>query len=244
MTCVALVTGGSRGIGAAIVRRLAEEGYDIAFNHLGDAAGVRETAAVVGRLGRRCFVRETDVARFAEAEAMVAATLEELGRLDVCVCNAGTTADRVVWKMAEEEWDRVLAVNLKGVFGYVRAAGRRFREQRGGRIVVVASINGLRGKFGQANYAASKGGAIALAKTAARELGRYGVTVNAVAPGMVRTELTRTLPDELVARAVEESALGRIAEPDDVAALVAFLCSKGARAITGQCISVDAGQYI
>jgi 3-oxoacyl-[acyl-carrier protein] reductase len=146
--------------------------------------------------------------------------------------------------MTEEAWDDVLAVNLKGCFTFCRAAAPVFREQRHGKIVTIASINGLRGKFGQANYAASKAGVIALTKTLARELGGRNVNVNCVAPGLVRTEMTSALPVEAVEHAVAESALGRAAEPEDVARVVAFLCAEAARHVTGEVIKVDGGQYI
>jgi 3-oxoacyl-[acyl-carrier protein] reductase len=145
--------------------------------------------------------------------------------------------------MTEEAWDDVLAVNLKGCFAFCRAVAPVFREQRHGKIVTIASINGMRGKFGQANYAASKAGVIALTKTLARELGARHVNVNCVAPGLVRTEMTSALPDEAVDRAIAESALGRAAEPEDVARVVAFLCSEAARHVTGEVIKVDGGQY-
>lgn len=233
---VALVTGGSRGIGATIARTLRGEGCRVAIVHAGDG----ERAAQVGA----DLAIDSDVSRFAEAEETVRRVAADLGRLDVLVCCAGITRDRVSWKMSEEEWDRVLDVNLKGCFHYCRAAAPRFKEQGSGRIVNIASINGLRGKFGQANYAASKGGMIALTKTLAKELGRYGVTANAVAPGMVETEMTKDLPEEFQAEARKEAVLGRIAGAQDVADLVAFLCSDRAASITGECIRVDAGQYI
>jgi 3-oxoacyl-[acyl-carrier protein] reductase len=237
------VTGGSRGIGAAIARALAAEGCDVALTHLGDGAAAEAVTASIRAAGRRADVAETDVADFAAAERLVDRLVRDLGRLDVCVCNAGITRDRVVWKMTEEEWDRVLAVNLKGCFNYNRAAARVFKEQGSGRIVNIASINGLRGKFGQANYAASKGGIVALTKTVARDLGRYQVTANAVAPGMVRTEMTKDLPEDFTKQALAESLLGRLADPEDVANLVVFLCSDRARHITGHCLQVDGGQY-
>jgi 3-oxoacyl-[acyl-carrier protein] reductase len=167
-----------------------------------------------------------------------------LGRLDILVCNAGITRDAVVWKMSEEAWDQVLDVNLKGCFTFCRAAAPVFRAQRSGRIVTISSINGLRGKVGQANYAASKAGMVALTKTLARELGPSGVTVNCVAPGLVATEMMASLPTEVLDRALKESALGRIAQPEDVAQVVAFLCSDRARHVTGEVIKVDGGQYI
>ena len=185
-----------------------------------------------------------DVSSVAAAAECVATTVRDLGRLDVLVCNAGITRDAVIWKMTEEAWDAVLDVNLKGCFTYCRAAAPVLRGQKRGRIVTIASINGLRGKFGQSNYAASKAGVMALTKSLARELGAFGVTVNCVAPGFIRSDMTDRLPADVVSGAVTESALGRLGEPEDVARTVAFLCSEGARHITGEVIKVDGGQYI
>jgi 3-oxoacyl-[acyl-carrier protein] reductase len=240
----ALVTGGSSGIGAAIALELAREGCDLAFTHVGDAGEAGTTEASLRALGRRAVVEECDARDFAAAERFVARAREELGGLEILVCNAGITSDAVVWKMDEEQWDEVLAVNLKGCFNYCRAAAPLFRAQRRGKIVNISSINGLRGKFGQTNYAASKGGMIALTKSLARELGRFDVNVNAVAPGMVATRMMRLLPGEFHLAAEEEAVLGRIARPEEVADVVAFLCSDRARHITGEVVRVDGGQYI
>jgi 3-oxoacyl-[acyl-carrier protein] reductase len=225
---VALVTGAGRGIGAAVARELAREGCDVALVDLGTFAGAEAV----------------DVTDLAAADTAVAATVHALGRLDILVCNAGITRDAVVWKMSEEAWDQVLDVNLKGCFTFCRAAAPVFRAQRSGRIVTLSSINGLRGKVGQANYAASKAGIVALTKTLARELGPSGVTANCVAPGLVATEMTVTLPTEVLDRALKESALGRVAQPEDVAQVVTFLCSDRARHVTGEVVKVDGGQYI
>lgn len=241
---VALVTGAGRGIGAAIAVALAREGADVALVDLRAADGAAEVAGEIEALDRRALVIEADVRDFAAAEAAVEQTRSALGRLDVLVCNAGITRDGVSWKMGEDAWDDVLAVNLKGYFNYCRAAAGAFKAQGAGRIVTIASINGLRGKFGQANYAAAKGGGIALAKTLARELGRYGVTVNVVAPGMVETEMARQLPVEVLEKAAAETVVGRLASPQDVADAVVFLCSARARHITGEVLKVDGGQYI
>jgi len=240
----ALVTGAGRGIGAAIAKALAHEGCDVALvdRVVDDAA--RDVAKAVESAGRRSLAIAADVRDFAAAEAAVARTVETFGRLDILVGNAGIAADAMSWKMSEQQWDDVLDVNLKGCFAYARAAAPVLRERRGGRIVFIASINGLRGKAGQANYAASKAGVVALGKTLARELGRAGVTVNVVAPGMVRTPLTEALPVEVLQRAVDEAALGRIATPEDIADAVVFLCSDRARHVTGAVIRVDGGQNI
>ncbi len=241
---VALVTGGSRGIGSSIAFALAREGCHVAFSHWEDPEGAQETVFGVEGLGRKCLAFESDVAAFGEATQNVARVLRELGRLDILVCNAGLASDRTVWNMSEAQWDRVLDVNLKGCFNYIHAVAPHFREKQAGKIVNIASINGLRGKFGQSNYAASKGGMIALTKTVARELGPSQVNVNAIAPGMVDTVMAGALPPEVRLAAETESVFGRIADPADVAHLVVFLCSERARHITGEVIRVDGGQYI
>jgi 3-oxoacyl-[acyl-carrier protein] reductase len=241
---VAIVTGGRSGIGAAIALALAREGCDVAVVDRVKDDRARETARGIEAAGRRARLLEADVRDFAAAEGVVAKVVGGFGGLDIVVGNAGTTADAMSWKMTEEQWDTVLDVNLKGCFAYARAAAPVLRERHGGRIVFIASINGLRGKAGQANYAASKAGVIALGKTLARELGRSNVTVNVVAPGMVRTGMTEALPGEVVQRAVDETVLGRIATPDDIADAVVFLCSERARHVTGAVLRVDGGQGI
>ena len=239
--CSALVTGGASGIGAAVAEALAREGCDVAIV---DRAAATETLEAVKRAGRRAIAIAADVRDSDAAERAVTRVVEEFGRLDILVCNAGITADAALANMTEQQWNDVIDVNLKGCFNYTRAAARVFRGQNRGRIVNLSSINGMRGKFGQANYAASKAGVVALGKTAARELGRFNVNVNTVAPGMVRTALTRALPPETLERARSETVLGRLAEPEDVANAVVFLCSDRARHITGEVIQVDGGQYM
>ena len=239
----ALVTGGGSGIGAAIALELAGEGCDVAVvDRDGDAAIAM--ARRIEALGRRGLARAADVSDFALAQTVVAEIADEFGRLDILVCSAGITDDALSWKMEERQWDRVLDVNLKGAFAYARAAGAVMKSARGGRIVNIASINGLRGKFGQANYAASKGGLVALSKTLARELGKFGVTVNVVAPGMVRTAMANKLPAGVIEKALDETVTGTLAEPADCAAAVTFLCSARARHMTGQVLKVDGGQYL
>jgi 3-oxoacyl-[acyl-carrier protein] reductase len=240
---VAIVTGGASGIGAAIVAALAREGCDVAIVDRNTSAAA-DAARAVEAAGRRVAVHEADVREFERAAAVVRDVAATFGRLDVLVCCAGITDDALSWRMRESQWDDVLAVNLKGCFNYTRAAGAWFKDHRGGRIVNIASINGLRGKFGQANYAASKGGMVALSKTLARELGKFGVTVNVVAPGMVGTAMAGALPADVVEKAIDETATGRLAEPEDCAAVVAFLCSDAARHVTGQVVKVDGGQYL
>jgi 3-oxoacyl-[acyl-carrier protein] reductase len=240
----ALVTGGSRGIGAAVTVELARLGCDVAFTYRSRAAEAKAIAGRVEEAGRRALALQADVADFAQTDTTVAAVLESLGGLDILVCNAGITWDGVLWKMSEKQWDTVIDTNLKGYFNYNRAAAGIFKEQRSGKIVNISSINGLRGKFAQCNYSASKAGNIALTKALAKELGKFNVNVNAVAPGMVMTEMAETIPPEYLNAAVKETALGRIATTEDVAHVVAFLCSDLARHVTGVVVKVDGGQYI
>lgn len=225
----ALVTGGARGIGRAICAALAGAGARVAVFDRDLPADLPWPAQAV------------DVADAASVAAGLAALPEPPLLL---VNNAGITRDRSIAKMSDEEWRAVLDVNLTGAFNVLRACVPAMVAAGHGRIVNITSINGLRGKFGQANYTAAKAGLIGLTKTAARELGPKGITVNAVAPGMVLTDMARALPAEIVERARAETVLGRLAEPEDIAAAVLFLLSDAARAITGEVLRVDAGQYL
>lgn len=231
---VVLVTGGGQGIGRTAVDNFA-------------AAGARVISVDVkpqGDLPAGCRGYELDVSNFNAVADCVNDVIREEGTIDVLVNNAGITRDTTIWKMAEEEWDAVLSVNVKGAFNFIRHVAPHFREKKSGRIVNVSSINGMRGKFGQANYTASKAAIIGLTKTVARELGRYGVTANVVAPGLVETPMTMALPPEVLEKARAETVLNRFAEPDDVVHAIMFLCSELARHITGEVIKVDGGQYI
>jgi len=241
---VALVTGGAGGIGSAIVRALARDGAAVAVVDRPGEAAAEALAAEVEASGGRAVALAADVADLARAEAVVRETVERLGGLHVLVACAGIARDRVLWRMSEAEWDEVLDTDLKGAFAYLRAAAPHLRRQRYGRVVLISSINGLRGKVGQANYAAAKAGLIGLGKTAARELGRDGITVNVVCPGLIETPMIRSMPREALERSVAETVLGRPGQPEDVAELVAFLASDRARHITGEVIRVDGGQYI
>ena len=178
------------------------------------------------------------------AQAMVDTVVKEFGRVDILVNNAGVNRDAVIWKMTEEQWDEALAINLKGYFNYIRAVAPLFKDQGSGKIVNVTSINGIRGKFGQSNYTAAKAGIIGLTKTVARELARFNVNCNAVAPGLIETEMMKTAPEEVKQKALAEIVLGRLGTPEEVAWLVSFLCTEKARHITGEVIKVDGGQYI
>lgn len=241
---VAIVTGGTRGIGAEIVRTLARQGADVALNYRKSAAEAEAMVKELEGLGRRAIAVQADVASFADAQRMVDEVVAKLGGLHILVTNAGMNWDGVVWKMTEEQFDRVIEVDLKGTFNYLRAAAPVFKGQNWGRFLSITSINGLRGKFGQTNYSAAKAGAIGLTKAAAKDLGKFGVTCNSVAPGFILTEMGESMPAEFRQTAIDESAVKRAGAPEDVAWLVAFLASECGRHITGEVIKVDGGQYI
>lgn len=241
---VALVTGGSQGIGAAVCRELARQGCDVALTYVGAEGQADPVLRDVTGLGRRGFAMVADASKTDQTEAAVARVLADLGGLDILVCNAGITRDGTIWNLTDQAWDDVIAVNLRGYFTFARAAARHFKDRKRGRIVNITSINGQRGKFGQSNYAAAKGGVNTLTRTLARELGRFGTTVNAVAPGMVETEMAASLAPEFRDKAINETVLGRLAAPEDIAHMVAFLASDYARHVTGQVINVDGGQLI
>jgi 3-oxoacyl-[acyl-carrier protein] reductase len=241
---VAIVTGGTRGIGRAIALDLAASGADVALNYRKSASLAAELADTIRGMGRRALAVQADVSSFDDAQATVQAVLDDFGRLDILVNNAGMNWDGVVWKMTEEQWDRVIEVDLKGTFNYTRAITPAFRGQGSGKIVNITSINGLRGKFGQTNYSAAKAGVIGFTKACARDLGRYSINVNAVAPGLIETEMVKEAPEKVREMALAEIVLGRLGLPEEVAYVVTFLCTEKARHITGQVIQVDGGQYI
>jgi len=241
---VAIVTGGTRGIGAEIVRTLAKQGCDVALNYRKSADEAKEMVAELEAMGRKAIAVQADVSSFEDAQRMVEETVEKLGGLHILITNAGMNWDGVIWKMTEEQWDRVIDVDLKGTFNYLRAAAPIFKGQNWGRFITVTSINGLRGKFGQTNYSAAKAGAIGLTKAAAKDLGKFGVTSNSVAPGFILTEMGESMPAEFKEIAINETAVKRAGLPEDIAWLVTFLASECGRHITGEVIKVDGGQYI
>jgi 3-oxoacyl-[acyl-carrier protein] reductase len=243
---VAVVTGGSRGIGRATVERLAGAGANVVINYVRDERAAQETAAAAERLGARALVRQADVSRVAEAEGLIRGALEQFGRVDVLVCNAGLWEGAAVEDLSEELWDRVLDVNLKGTWAVCRAAVPVMRRARWGRIVIVSSTAGQRGESRVSNYAAAKGGQISFTKSLAAELAADGINVNAVAPGWVETEMTgRVLGDPSARTAIEETIpLGRVARAEDVALPILFLCSEWARHITGEVLNINGGSVL
>jgi len=239
----AVVTGSGRGIGRSIALALARHGADVAVLDM-DEAGAGETAGIIEQTGRKSLALAVDVSRLSEVEEAINKILDLLGSIDIVVNNAGITRDNLLIRMKEDEWDSVIAVNLKGSFNLSKAVARSMMKQRSGCIVNIASIIGMMGNTGQANYAASKGGLIALTKSLAKEMAPRGIRVNAVAPGFIATEMTNKIPEKLREEMVRSIPLGRMGETDDVAAVVSFLTSPAAGYITGQVIVVDGGMYI
>ncbi len=240
----ALVTGASRGIGREIALELARQGANVAVNYAGNEAKARETVEEIEKMGRKAFAVKADVSSADEVSEMVKKTIAEFGRLDILVNNAGITKDNLLMRMKEEEWDAVIDTNLKGVFLCTKAVTRQMMKQRKGRIINIASIVGVSGNAGQANYVAAKAGVIGLTKTTARELASRGITVNAVAPGFISTDMTDQLSEEIKAGMLKQIPLGRFGEPGDVAKMVAFLASDDADYITGQTIHIDGGMVM
>lgn len=237
-----MVTGASRGIGRAIAEDLAANGATLVINYKNNAAAAEEVVDVIKRGGGSAVAVQADVSDFAASKNLIQTTLDAYGQIDVLVNNAGTTRDTLLLMMKEEQWDDVLNTNLKSVFNCCKAAARPMVKRRqGGRIINIASVSGIVGQPGQANYAASKAGIIGFSKSLAKELGSRNITVNVVAPGFVLTDLTADLPEELVQKAIEHIPLGRWGEAKEVAGVVTFLASDKASYITGEVIQVDGG---
>ncbi|AEG15830.1 3-oxoacyl-[acyl-carrier-protein] reductase [Desulfofundulus sp. TPOSR] len=237
----AVVTGASRGIGRAVALALARAGADVVVNFNGQAAAAEEVAARIREMGRQAVTCQADVSVPSEAVKLVNVAAEQLGALHILVNNAGITRDNLVMRLADEDWDRVLDVNLKGAFNTIKAASRLMMKARWGRIINISSVVGITGNAGQANYAASKAGLIGLTKAVAKELGSRNITVNAVAPGFILTDMTGSLSGAVREKMLSRVALGRFGQPEEVAAAVVFLASDAAGYITGQTIVVDGG---
>jgi 3-oxoacyl-[acyl-carrier protein] reductase len=237
----ALVTGGSRGIGRAIVTRLATQGADVAFTYKGNAEAAAEVVAAVAGLGRMGLAIQGDASQPDTADAVVKEVLEAFTKIDILVNNAGVTRDDLIMRMSVDAWREVLETNLFGSFYMTKAVTRPMLKAKAGRIINITSVSGQAGQMGQANYSSAKAGLIGLTKATARELASRGITANAVAPGFVDTELTRDLPDALKEQLRAATPLGRFGETTEIAAAVAFLASDEAAFITGQVLAVDGG---
>ena len=241
---VALVTGSARGIGRAIAETFSAEGAAVVVNDVGSDAGARETLSALTASGGKGMVEMFDVGDPAQVDAGVKRILDTQGRIDILVNNAGITRDNLLMRMSEEEFDAVLRVNLKGTWLLTRAVTRQMMKQRYGRIVNLSSVVGMMGNAGQSNYAAAKAGIIGFTKSMARELAPRNITVNAIAPGFIRTAMTEGLPEAVQKGFLAQIPLGRFAEPKEVAELALFLASDAASYITGQVVGINGGMYM
>ncbi|HJV16912.1 MAG TPA: 3-oxoacyl-[acyl-carrier-protein] reductase [Bacillales bacterium] len=241
---VALVTGASRGIGREIALELASQGANVAVNFAGNEAKANEVVDKIKALGRDAFAIKCDVSKTEEVSQMVKETIERFGSLDILVNNAGITRDNLLMRMKDEEWDDVININLKGVFLCTKAVTRQMMKQRNGRIINIASIVGVSGNPGQANYVAAKAGVIGLTKTAAKELAARNITVNAIAPGFITTDMTDKLTEEIKIEMLKQIPLARFGEPKDIAKAAAFLASTDSAYMTGQTLHIDGGMVM
>lgn len=241
---VSLVTGASRGIGRAIALALAEAGSDVVVNYAGRAEAANEVVAAIEAMGRRAMKVQANVGQADEAKAMVEQVISQFGKIDILVNNAGITRDNLLMRMKEEEFDQVIETNLKGVFNCLQAVTRPMMKQRYGRVINISSVVGVLGNPGQANYVAAKAGVIGLTKSAARELASRGITVNAIAPGFIETEMTDQLPETTREQLMAQIPLARLGKPEDIARAVLFLASEDAAYMTGQTLHIDGGMVM
>lgn len=238
---IALVTGASRGIGREIALALAKEGAFVAVNYNGSKEKADEVINEIASFGGNAKAYQCNVSDFEEAAVLISEIVKEQGRIDILVNNAGITKDNLLMKMKEEEFDQVIQINLKGTFNCMKHISRQMLKQKAGKIINISSVSGVLGNAGQANYSASKAGVIGLTKSAARELASRGITVNAIAPGFINTDMTQVLSDMVKEQAVGQIPLKRFGEVEDISNVVCFLASDKANYITGQVISVDGG---
>ena len=241
---VALITGASRGIGRATALELAKAGAKIVINYAGNAAAAQEVLKAIQDLGGQAIAVQANIAVAAEVDELIEKTVAAFGSIDILVNNAGITRDTLLMRMKEADWDAVLDTNLKGVFLCTKAVAKLMMKQRSGKIINMTSVVGLTGNAGQANYAAAKAGVVGFTKSMAKELGSRGITVNAVAPGFIATDMTEVLPDSVKEQMTTTIPLGRPGTPSDVAKAVLFLCSDAADYITGQTLNVDGGMVM
>ncbi len=241
---VALVTGGSRGIGRAIALTLAENGAKVAINYAGREDAANEVVSEIKKNGGEAFAIKANVGRSDEVKEMVDQVIDTFGALHILVNNAGITRDNLIMRMKESDWDDVLDTNLKGVFNCIKAVTRQMMRQRDGRIINISSIVGVSGNPGQANYVAAKAGVIGLTKTTAKELASRNITVNAIAPGFIETEMTEQLDDKVKEEMLKQIPLAKLGQPEDIAHFVAFLASDKSQYMTGQTLHIDGGMVM
>jgi len=241
---VAVVTGSSRGIGRAIATKLAKRGISVVINNDKDPQEGLMVMNEIKNIGQDGIYIQADVSDLTQVEKMIEKVVNEFGRIDILINNAGITRDGFLENMDRDDWNSVLSVNLTGTFNCTKSVTKYMKKQGGGKIVNISSISAETGNIGQSNYSAAKGGIISFTKTVAKEYAKYGITVNAVAPGFIKTKMLETVPEKVMQKIIGQIPLGRLGEPDDVAAVVCFLVSNDATYITGQLINVNGGIYM
>lgn len=241
---VTIVTGASRGIGRSVAIEMAKLGAKVVINYAGNEAAAEEVKNIIVAAGGQAIVVKADVGNVEAVDAMVKETINTFGKIDILVNNAGITRDNLLMRMKEEDWDAVMNINLKGVFVCTKAVSRIMMKQKSGKIINMTSVVGVMGNAGQANYSAAKAGVIGFTKSMAKELASRGITVNAIAPGFINTDMTAVLSEQVKEDLAEKIPVGRLGSPEDVAAAVAFLASDLASYITGQTLNVDGGMLM